>query len=128
MMGISEIRKQTRSIWTPSAMQTLLVALMCVLITVSRSDFSVQHWMSLLYPIMTATCFMAAVVMILYYISVRPVRLVLATAFYLISETAVLALLTLTTHWSHGQDFLTGWLWSGSSTTRLAWSFVIWKN
>ena len=57
MMGISEIRKQarrTRSIWAPSVMQTLFVALMCVLITVSRSDFSVQHWMSLLYPIMTA--------------------------------------------------------------------------
>ncbi len=100
MMGISEIRKQarrTRSIWAPSVMQTLFVALMCVLITVSRSDFSVQHWMSLLYPIMTATCFMATVVMVLYYISVRPVRLVLATAFYLISETVVLALLTLTT-------------------------------
>lgn len=63
----------------------------------TRSEKSVQEWMSILYPVMTATSFMVTIVMLLYYIRVRPVRLVLVTSFFMVAETVVLALLTLTT-------------------------------
>jgi len=56
-----------------------------------------QRWMSILYPLMTATSFLVTVVMALYCARTRITRLMLATVFYFSSETVVLALLTLTT-------------------------------
>lgn len=97
MISMTEVRKKARITWMPCSPQTLLAILLPMILIASDSGFNVQHWMSLLYPVMTATSFMAMIVMLLYYISVRPVRLVLATVFYLASETVVLALLTLTT-------------------------------
>ena len=97
MISMTEVHKRARIAWMPCSPQTLLAILLPVTLIVANSSFNVQYWMSLLYPVMTATSFMAMVVMLLYYISVRPVRLVLATVFYLASETVVLALLTLTT-------------------------------
>lgn len=68
-----------------------------VLARLFEPELNERQRMSILYPVMTATGFLATVVMLLYYISVRPVRLVLSTVFYLASETAVLLLLSLTT-------------------------------
>lgn len=60
-------------------------------------DLDVQRWMSILYPLMTATSFLVTVVMALYCARTRITRLMLATVFYFSSETVVLSLLTLTT-------------------------------
>lgn len=77
----------------------LLVSLLTVMIVRTRNleQMDAQDWLGVLYPALTATSFMVTVVMALYYISVRPIRLVLATTFYFVSETVVLAILTLAT-------------------------------
>lgn len=62
-----------------------------------RLDLDVQRWMSVLYPMMTATSFLVTVVMAIYCARTHITRLMLAAVFYFSAETIVLALLTLTT-------------------------------
>lgn len=62
-----------------------------------RLDLDAQKWMSILYPLMTATSFVVTVVMAIYCAHTHITRLILAAVFYFSAETIVLALLTLTT-------------------------------
>lgn len=66
-------------------------------VKMARLDFDARQWMAILYPLLTAASFMVTVVMALYYVYVRTIRVVFATVFYFSAETTVLALLTLTT-------------------------------
>lgn len=80
-----------------TAVRIFFLGLALIASSSAQSGPSVQYWMSILYPIMTATLFLLTVAMLIYYIKVRPIRLTLASASYFASETVVLALLTLTT-------------------------------
>lgn len=76
---------------------TLTIVLLVAVRTRSFDQMTTQNWLAILYPILTGVSFVVTAVFALYYIKVRPIRLVLATIFYFLTETVVLFLLTLTT-------------------------------
>jgi ribose/xylose/arabinose/galactoside ABC-type transport system permease subunit len=99
MIGTKLIRSSKWSVrfHLQTAARIFFTVLAILMANNSQSRPNVQYWMSILYPIMTATSFMLTVTLLIYYIKIRPIRLTLATSFYFASETIVLALLTLTT-------------------------------